>query len=62
MQKRRNTHMHAQLVIIRNHVATYRFGMDNLQMEVVYSLEPIAKRWRFEALGGVLRLAGRHFR
>jgi hypothetical protein len=25
-------------------------------------IEPIAKRWRFEALGGVLRLAGRHFR
>ena len=28
----------------------------------IYSIEPIAKRWRFEALGGVLRLGGRHFR
>jgi hypothetical protein len=31
-----------------------------IENKVTY--EPIAKRWRFEALGGVLRLAGRHFR
>jgi pimeloyl-ACP methyl ester carboxylesterase len=30
--------------------------------EKIKTLEPIAKRWRFEALGGILRLAGRHFR
>jgi hypothetical protein len=29
---------------------------------IIKYFEPIAKRWRFEALGGVLRLAGRHFR
>ena len=39
----------------------YYLWHDHLR-EKGYKIEPIAKRWRFEALGGVLRLAGRHFR
>jgi hypothetical protein len=43
------------------------FSWGTTQAQIQYSVakynnEPIAKRWRFEALGGVLRLAGRHFR
>jgi hypothetical protein len=43
-------------------LAAMKFGGGEMWHALDHITEPIAKRRRFEALGGVLRLAGRHFR